>query len=45
MNFCLEEMHNILGESVPEHIMADAVFTHNYNYEKALSYIFEKQGM
>ena len=44
LNSCLEEMRNILGESVPEHIMIDAVIRHNFEHDKALNDVLNQQG-
>ncbi|XP_074642147.1 HBS1-like protein isoform X3 [Tubulanus polymorphus] len=42
LNSCLEEMRNIIGDSVPEHTMVDAVVKSDFNLEKALDQVLNK---
>ena len=44
LNSCLEEMRNIIGETMSERTMTDAIIDCNYNHEKALSYLLDRQG-
>lgn len=44
LNSCLEEMRNILGDTVPEHIMIEAVLRADFHYEKALNDLLNAQG-
>ncbi|XP_070556539.1 uncharacterized protein [Ptychodera flava] len=39
---CLEEIRNIVGETVPEHIIIDSVLHFNFNYERALDAILNQ---
>jgi len=43
LNSCLEEMTNILGESVSEHIMIDAVIRNNFEHDRALNDVLSQQ--
>lgn len=43
LNSCLEEMRNILGETVPERVMVDAVIKSSFDQEKALNAILSQQ--
>jgi elongation factor 1 alpha-like protein len=33
---CLEEMRNVIGDSIPEHILIDSVLKNEFNFSKAL---------
>lgn len=33
---CLEEIRNVIGDSIPEHILIDSVLKNNFNFSKAL---------
>ena len=44
LNSCLEQMHNILGESTPEHLLIDAIIQADYDHERALNYVLSQQG-
>nr|CAD7196559.1 unnamed protein product [Timema douglasi] len=33
---CLEEMHNVIGDSVPEHVLIDIVLKNNFDLAKSL---------
>nr|CAD7452379.1 unnamed protein product [Timema tahoe] len=33
---CLEEMHNVIGDSVPEHVLIDIVLKNNFDLSKSL---------
>jgi len=33
---CLEEIRNVIGDSIPEHILIDSVMKNEFNFSKAL---------
>ncbi|XP_061167806.1 HBS1-like protein isoform X1 [Saccostrea echinata] len=37
LNSCLEEIGNVLGDTIPEHIVSQAVVKHKYNIQAALN--------
>lgn len=43
LNSCLEGIRSILGESVPEHVMIDAVLRNSFEHEKALNDLLTQQ--
>ncbi|XP_077991183.1 uncharacterized protein LOC144445493 [Glandiceps talaboti] len=42
MQSCLEEIRNIVGETVPEHILIDTILQYNFNFERALDAILNQ---
>lgn len=44
LNSCLDEVRNVLGESCPEHIMAQTVVKHNYNIQSTLNELLNQTG-
>ena len=44
LNSCLEEIRNILGESVPENVMVDTVIKSNFSLDRALNELLSQQG-
>ncbi|PVD22801.1 hypothetical protein C0Q70_16057 [Pomacea canaliculata] len=43
LHSCLDELHNILGDSISEAVLTDAVVRHNYNLEAALNEVLSHQ--
>ena len=41
---CLDEMHNILGESVPESVMAAAIIKSGFDSNAAADAVLGQQG-
>ncbi|XP_063408361.1 uncharacterized protein LOC134691824 isoform X2 [Mytilus trossulus] len=44
LNSCLDEVRNVLGESCPEHIMAQTIVKHNYNIQSTLNELLNQTG-
>lgn len=44
LNSCMEGIRNVLGESCPDHIVAQSVIKNNYNMEAALHDLLIQQG-
>ena len=40
---CVEEIQNVLGDSLPEWSVIDAVVTHGFDFEKSLDYLLRQQ--
>ncbi|XP_014662609.1 PREDICTED: uncharacterized protein LOC106805498 isoform X2 [Priapulus caudatus] len=41
---CLEEMHNILGDSQPEHVLINAIISHQFNLDQALNTLLQSSS-
>lgn len=39
---CLDELRNVLGDTIPENILVQSVLKHRFNYDKALDEILNK---
>ena len=44
LNSCLEEIQNVLGDSVPDWSIIDAVIAHNFDCEKSLDFLLHQAG-
>ncbi|XP_071964464.1 HBS1-like protein isoform X3 [Antedon mediterranea] len=44
LNSCIDGIRNVMGDSVPEHIMTDMIIKSNFNLEKALDSILHTQA-
>jgi len=44
LNSCLEEIQNVLGDSVPDWSIIDAVIAHNFDCEKSLDFLLHQQA-
>jgi len=44
LNSCLEDVRNVLGESMPEPMMVDAILRHNFSIESSLNELLNAQG-
>lgn len=44
LNSCLDEVRNVLGESCPEHIMAQTIVKHKYNIQSTLNELLNQTG-
>lgn len=42
LNSCLEEVRNVLGESLPEHILIDTIIKQNFDLEKSLNQLLNQ---
>ncbi|KAK3089321.1 hypothetical protein FSP39_002718 [Pinctada imbricata] len=43
LNSCLEEVRNVLGETVPEQVMIQTIINHKYSIEKSLNELLSLQ--
>ena len=44
LNSCLEEVRNVLGDTVPEHILIDTIMKHGYSLDLTLNELLNQQG-
>ncbi|XP_033644737.1 uncharacterized protein LOC117304412 isoform X1 [Asterias rubens] len=40
---CLEEIRNVVGDAIPEHVLVETALAHKFNFEKALNAILDHQ--
>lgn len=40
---CLETMRSVIGDSVPEAVIREAAISQNYDADKALNVVFDRQ--
>ena len=45
LNSCLEELRSIVGETTPEQQLIGACISCNYDVEKVINMVLNKQGM
>lgn len=45
LNSCKEEIVNVIGDTIPEHIVSQAVVKHQYNIQAALNELLSQSGM
>lgn len=43
LSSCVEEIQNVLGDSVPDWSIIDAVVAHNFDFEKSLDFLLKSQ--
>ena len=41
---CLEELHNIMGDNIPEPVLTETVVRHNFNIESSLNELLSLKG-
>ncbi|XP_046968000.1 protein HBS1 [Vanessa cardui] len=41
---CLDELRNVLGDTIPENVLVQSVLTHKFNYNKALDEILNNKS-
>lgn len=41
---CLDEIHNVIGDSVPEHILIDTVLKNDFNFNKSLDAVLSNSS-
>lgn len=45
LNSCKEEIVNVIGDTIPEHIVSQAVVKHQYNIQAALNELLSQSGI